>query len=68
MINNDAEIVASTNLFTEFELTDKQLESISGGFDHDDHRGFDHDDHRGFDRDDRGWHRQGYPNWSHHWH
>ncbi len=65
MINNDAEVAASTNLFSEFELTDKQLESISGGFDHDDHRDYDdHDNHHE-------WHpRERYGSWNrwHRWH
>lgn len=39
MTNNDTQIVTSTNLFTEIELTDEQLESICGGFGgHEEHR------------------------------
>ena len=68
MINNDAEIVASTNLLIEFELTDKQLESICGGFGHGEHG--DYGEHRGYenhnDRDDHRWQEHGYRNWWYH--
>lgn len=45
----------------EFELTDKQLANISGGFDHDDHD----DDHRdrGDDDDRRGRWGHCHPHW-----
>lgn len=64
MINNDAQIVTPTNLFTEIELTDEQLESICGGVDHNDHRG---SNNRRNDDSRHPWHRHGHWDRWHHW-
>jgi hypothetical protein len=76
-MNTNATIVTPA----EFELTDEQLESICGGFAHDDpdhhadhadHRGDDHwGDNRGGDDGDHRWHpgdRRGWWDRWHHWH
>jgi hypothetical protein len=79
MINNDAEVVASANLFTEIELIDEQLESICGGMNHHEHRShgerWDHDEHKEHnehrDHDDRKWYsnaRHGSRGRWHYWH
>jgi hypothetical protein len=63
MFNNDAQIVTPANLFTEIELTDEQLTSICGGFDHDDHG-----DRRWHDNDDRRWNPRGERGYWDRWH